>query len=294
MKKIISIVLAFVIICSAFCVTAFASGIKGDADNNNKITAIDARMILQHVANIKTIDDISRADVNGDGKISAVDARMVLQIVAGIIEDPVKEQQLKMFVDSFNGVKENAYAVTLVTVNVYESEPYSGPKEFKEDYEALLGESVGEQTVNQTYKGEDIATSFPPVGATCNLTCDDVKDFEVAETENYYMVSFKVKGETNPTRGKGVGSVVNVVTREELEATMKEEIGTDMTDEEFRAIMKVNSRYNDVIVKATIDKATGNMIEYYVDAPYVMEMNMAEILKMNIGIGTAETWKIEY
>lgn len=293
MKKIISIVLALVLICSAFCVTAFASGRIGDVNGDDKLSAVDARMILQHVAGVKTIEDTSNLDVSKDGKISAVDARIILQIVAGII-DPIKEEQFKMFVDSFNGVKENASSVTLVSVNVYESEEYVGPDEFKEDYEAMLQESVGEQVVNQTYTGADIATNFPPVGATCSLTYNEVKDFEFTETENYYEISFKVKGETNPTRGKGVGAVATIVTKEELETAMKNEIDPTMSDEDFRQIMKVNSRYNDVTVKATIDKATGNMIEYYVDTPYVMEMNMMEMLKMNIGIGTAEKWKIAY
>lgn len=294
MKKIISIVLALVLICSVFCVNAFAAGRIGDANGDGKLSALDARMILQHVAGVKTIEDTSNLDVSKDGKISAVDARVILQVVAGIVEDPITEEQFKMFVDSFNGVKENASSVTLVTVNVYESEPYSGPNEFKEDYEAMLQESIGEQVVNQTYTGVDIETSFPPVGATCNLTYADVKDFKVTETENYYEISFKVKGETNPTRGKGVGAVATIVTKEEVESSMKNEIDPNMSDEDFRKIMKAKSRYNDVTVKATIDKATGNMIEYYVDTPYVMEMNMAEILKMNIGIGTAEKWKIAY
>lgn len=294
MKKIISIVLALVLICSVFCVNAFAAGRIGDANGDGKLSALDARMILQHVAGVKTIEDTSNLDINNDKKVSAVDARVILQVVAGIVEDPITEEQFKMFVDSFNGVKENASSVTLVTVNVYESEPYSGPNEFKEDYEAMLQESIGEQVVNQTYTGADIETSFPPVGATCNLTYADVKDFKVTETENYYEISFKVKGETNPTRGKGVGAVATIVTKEELESSMKNEIDPNMSDEDFRKIMKVKSRYNDVTVKATIDKATGNMIEYYVDTPYVMEMNMAEILKMNIGIGTAEKWKIAY
>ena len=294
MKKIISIVLALVLICYVFCVNAFAAGRIGDANGDGKLSALDARMILQHVAGVKTIEDTSNLDVSKDGKISAVDARVILQVVAGIVEDPITEEQFKMFVDSFNGVKENASSVTLVTVNVYESEPYSGPNEFKEDYEAMLQESIGEQVVNQTYTGADIETSFPPVGATCNLTSADVKDFKVTETENYYEISFKVKGETNPTRGKGVGAVATIVTKEELETAMKNEIDPNMSNEDFRQIMKVNSRYNEVTVKATIDKATGNMIEYYVDTPYVMEMNMMEMLKMNIGIGTAEKWKIAY
>lgn len=294
MKKIVSVVLALVLICSAFCVTAFAgSGKIGDANGDDKLSAVDARMILQHVAGVRNIEDTSNLDMNNDGKVTAVDARIILQIVAGII-DPVKEEQMQIFVNAFNGVKENASSVTLATVNVYESEPYSGPDEFKEDYEAMIQETVGEQVVNQTFTGADITANFPPVGATCSLTYNEVKDFEFTETENYYEISFKVRGETNPTRGKGVGAVATIVTKEELESAMKNEIDPEMSDEEFRLVMKVNSRYNDVTVKATIDKATGNMIEYYVDTPYVMEMNMFEMLKMNIGIGTAEKWKIAY
>jgi hypothetical protein len=64
-------------------ITAFG---KGDVDGNGKVTAIDARMILQHVAGIKTLNllQMTRADVNGDYKITAVDARVVLRAVAGL------------------------------------------------------------------------------------------------------------------------------------------------------------------------------------------------------------------
>ena len=61
---------------------------KGDVNGDGKITAVDARMILQHVAGVKLLDEkqLSFADVNGDKKISAVDARRILRIVAGITE----------------------------------------------------------------------------------------------------------------------------------------------------------------------------------------------------------------
>ena len=150
MKKIISLTLALVMISSVFCVTAFAGSNRiGDANGDDKLSAVDARMILQHVAGVKTLDDTSNLDMNNDNKLSAIDARMILQVVAGIMDDPIKEQQFKMFVDSFNNVRENAYSVTLVTVTVYESEPYSGPEEFRADYEAMMKESEGEQEVMQ-------------------------------------------------------------------------------------------------------------------------------------------------
>ena len=86
MKKIVSVVLALVLICSAFCVTAFAgSGKIGDANGDDKLSAVDARMILQHVANVKPIEDTSNLDVSQDGKISAVDARIILQVHDEII-----------------------------------------------------------------------------------------------------------------------------------------------------------------------------------------------------------------
>ncbi len=60
--------------------------IIGDADSNGKVTAIDARLVLQVVAGIKTENDINcfNADINNDNKITAMDARKILQIVAGI------------------------------------------------------------------------------------------------------------------------------------------------------------------------------------------------------------------
>lgn len=293
MKKIISVVLALTLICSAFCMSVSASDIKGDANDDGKLSAVDARMILQHVAGIKTIEDTSNLDMNGDNKISATDARVILQVVAGII-DLEKEQQLKLFVDSFNNVKKNAEAAILEHVKVYECEEYSGTEELRAEYEEMMAEIVGENDVNQTYTGDEIDANFPPVGATCSLSHDDIKDFSFTETENYYVVSFKVKGETNPAKGKGVGAVADIVTKEELEAAMKEEIGSEMTDAEFEALIQLNSRYNDVTVKAKIEKATGNMIEYYVDVPYVMEFGMMGMLEMNMGIGTASTWKIVY
>ena len=60
--------------------------IKGDVDGNGKLSAVDARMILRHVAHVETLtlSQMANADVNGDFKITAVDARRVLRMVAGL------------------------------------------------------------------------------------------------------------------------------------------------------------------------------------------------------------------
>lgn len=58
----------------------------GDADGNGKITATDARLVLQVVAGLKNKTELifENSDVNNDNQISATDARKILQIVAGL------------------------------------------------------------------------------------------------------------------------------------------------------------------------------------------------------------------
>lgn len=57
----------------------------GDANGDGKISAIDARMVLQAVSgsNDLTDEQETMVDVNGDGRITAMDARWILQIIAG-------------------------------------------------------------------------------------------------------------------------------------------------------------------------------------------------------------------
>lgn len=58
----------------------------GDVNGNGKVEAVDARMVLQHVANLRELSaaELTRADITGDGQVKATDARKILQIVAGL------------------------------------------------------------------------------------------------------------------------------------------------------------------------------------------------------------------
>lgn len=63
-----------------------ATEATGDANNDGQVTAVDARLVLQHVAEIKVLSSSQskNVDMNGDGNITAVDARIILQKVAGL------------------------------------------------------------------------------------------------------------------------------------------------------------------------------------------------------------------
>lgn len=310
MKKIISTILAVVLACSMIGITAYADTVSGDANGDGNITAIDARIILQVVAGLKTVEDTTLYDVNADGTVTAVDARIVLQIVAGLMEHPdvedkpldTKEEQLAYFVKSFNGVKENASSATLVGNKVYNYDDYvyihplveaayemtaeEGAPPLKETMVQEFSDELN--VLNEVYEGENIASAFPPIGGTCNLTMEDVSNITFTESGEYYLVEITVKGKYNPTRYESVGNVATIVIKEDFEAQMSPE---DLE------MMNIDCDYKDAVVKAKIEKATGNMVEYSVDYPMIMIMNMPGIgieKAVEIGMGFYEEWTIAY
>ena len=62
----------------------------GDANADGKVTVVDAKWILQNVADLRafSVSQKTMCDVNNDGKISVVDAKLILKAVAGISELP--------------------------------------------------------------------------------------------------------------------------------------------------------------------------------------------------------------
>ncbi len=60
--------------------------ILGDANGDGKISAVDARIVLQVTAGILNLPDNQKQnlDINNDGRVSGLDARIILQISAGI------------------------------------------------------------------------------------------------------------------------------------------------------------------------------------------------------------------
>lgn len=305
MKKIISVVLAVVLACSMMSLTAFADSLKGDVNGDDNVSAVDARIILRYVAGLYIPENTDSYDVNGDGNITAVDARIVLQIVAGL-EQPetppqdnekpeipaTDEEKLEKFVELMNSVKTDASAVTLVSTTMYEcQEPVVGfalsAIISKEDIAESIKDSYGTEEVNETYTGDDIAAAFPPTGTTCSLTMNDIKSIEVKEGLTSYTYVVVVKGEKNPTRGKGVGAVATIVTQEDLQASIEE-------DEDLKGFVTMDAVYKDVTVKAEVDKETGKIIRYTADSPLVMNTNMAGQFAFSVGLGVIENWTITY
>jgi hypothetical protein len=73
---------------SDMTVTAGEPAVKcGDVDGDDKITAYDATLVLQHVVGMITLEGraLEAADTDHDGKITSYDATLILQYVVGMI-----------------------------------------------------------------------------------------------------------------------------------------------------------------------------------------------------------------
>ena len=87
MKKIVSMVLAAVLLTACFVFTASAAAF-GDVDGDGKTSAADARLALRAAVSLEHYSRTSAAflaaDANGDGEITAEDARLILRASVGL------------------------------------------------------------------------------------------------------------------------------------------------------------------------------------------------------------------
>ena len=66
----------------------------GDVNGDGKVTAVDARWVLQAASGTRQLNEVQQvlANVNGDSKITAVDARWILQAASGSRTLPASDE----------------------------------------------------------------------------------------------------------------------------------------------------------------------------------------------------------
>ena len=83
MKKIISLILAAVLVLSALVTASFGSTAPGDADGDGKVNAKDVSALLKKLSGWEIAIRSDLADVNCDGSVGAKDAAAMLKHLAG-------------------------------------------------------------------------------------------------------------------------------------------------------------------------------------------------------------------
>lgn len=149
MKKFISVLLVLFICIAPVSVYATSAEdatmvMMGDANNDKKVNAADARIVLRVASRLEKADKVSvyNADATGDGKINASDARQILRVSAN----------LTRFTYGFDG---NG---TPCAINVLKNNHYQIDIAYKDEY------SDDSITISFAKKGEDVYMTSKDMG----------------------------------------------------------------------------------------------------------------------------------
>ncbi|MGN0569228.1 MAG: hypothetical protein ACI4N4_01835 [Candidatus Fimenecus sp.] len=191
--------------------------------------------------------------------------------------------QYEYFMKSFTNVKKTAKSAT---VYKKEGSNYQGIAEagaFSSVLSGLMNSLLKSEEPNETYTGDDIMANFPPSGTTCDLKTSNIKSIQCKEEGDYYIITITCVKETNPTAGKGVGAIGSIITRQQIMDPISGIPGLKNLDP--------TCSYENVNCEAKIEKATGNMVHYYIDLPLILSF---EKQGFRVGLEFKEWWNIEY
>ncbi|MBQ8767737.1 MAG: dockerin type I repeat-containing protein [Clostridia bacterium] len=295
MKKIISLVLATILVLTTFPMVAFAAEM-GDVNADGKISAVDARIVLQVVAGLQKKTDLKNpdgADVNGDNEISAVDARVILQKVAGLNTetpdtDKPSDSTLAQYIAVFNAESAKAAKGTY---------NWTRSCEFSKDIDvgnstATLNKII--QMVDANADLNSVVGSFLGVGDSngtqanagkyaiiaMSLTEDDVESY----TADAEQITLLLKNSKNPTAGGN--TPFNHVSNDFVtEADVKNAIAGVTT------AISVNScsfNYNNVKVTARVG-SDGKPVSLKISYTMYATMNLKAASMKIDGNGEVET-----
>lgn len=123
------------------------------------------------------------------------------------------------------------------------------------------------------------------------LTLNGVQKISRQDKGNTYVITVVAKNATNPkTNADGVGSVAGVIEESQITGAIGAVPGLSLSN------IKID--YENVTAVATVDKATGNLVELKLNAPCVLGLDAKlAVITMNgakVGIQVITEYKISY
>ena len=290
MKKVLSIVLSLVlIVLSLSCVAMAAVTMPGDVNEDGKVAATDARMILQVVAGLMKESDLKNqdnADLNGDNQLKASDARMILQMVAGLQDSPSassKADIAKLFNDETAKAAKGTYkwtrtckftkdidvgnATNVLNNIIVQIDPNA-------NLNSVIGGFLGVGNVSGTEKDAGKCAIIP-----MKLTEKDIKSFTRTNTQ----ITVLLKDSENPS--KGGNTAFNHISNDFITESEVKDAVADVSSS-----IKINSldtEYKNVKMVVDLD-SKGNPAVFTITYTMYAKLN----LKMSVSIvgdGEVET-----
>ena len=194
---------------------------------------------------------------------------------------------VKLFNESANKVKTDA---TKVVKNYEDREVQEDklvvPSALKSLAPTLMDKFMKDDTDPIEYATkEDIAANYmvPNQTYVSQLTEADVAEATCVDNGTEYEITIKLKDETNPSAGKGVGSVFDVIEASEI---------TDAVT----FVEKFDTEYYNCVVKCRIDKASGHTVWANYITPLVLNVtvNMFGTHDASVGLSFEKDYTITY
>ena len=198
-----------------------------------------------------------------------------------------KEEIVELFNTAANKIKKNATKVVknyeMRTVNDDKTEIPGALEGFAED---MLPKVMGDDTDPIVWSTrEEIVAEYivPEQNYVSKLKPEWVTSAVCEDKGETYEITLKLKDHKNPTAGVGVGAVCDVIETYEIA-------------EKASFIEEFSTQYYNCVVKATIDKATGNVIHTNYTTPLVMIMrvNLFGTHSGNMGFTFEKDYTITY
>lgn len=132
------------------------------------------------------------------------------------------------------------------------------------------------------WTGADITANYPVAGESWSskATAADVASATCQDDGTYYNIEIKFNESTDPTNGSGVASTFTVIKAEDVYNAAS-------------VVSNFSAKYYDCVVKAKVDKATGNIVWANYSTPIILAVTAMGI-DAQVGMTFEYDYNIEY
>lgn len=255
---------------------------KNDIGTQTETTLADAEQIFAVQEETLT----SAPDETAEETLTQLSVEATQESTEAAVPQTV-EEIVEFFNKSANRIKPEAAKITKnFEKRIVDKDKLVAPKALESAADSLLGTAMKDDTDPIVYATRDEINSeflVPDQNYVSRLTADAVRSATCTDKGDTYEIHIKLKDEKNPTAGKGVGAVCDVIEASEVaeKATFVEEFSTS---------------YYDCEVTVTVDKASGRVIHAIYKTPLLLKVrvNMFGTHNAEVGLTFIKDYTITY
>ena len=279
-KNIISFITVFLLVATMLVSSGCVSEKNPDSDATNASVQTQVDSEIPDGSGESAEKDVSE-EKNED--ISVTDESAVINSDA----PQTIPEIVALFNEYANRIKpEAAKVVKNYERRIVDEDKLVVPKVLESTAKNLMNTFMKDDTDPIVYSTrEEIMSEYivPNQSYVSRLTDDCVEDATFIDNGNEYYILIKLKDETNPVTGKGVGSVCDIIEANEVA-------------DKAPFIEKFTTNYNDCSVEIAVDKATGRVVhsQYNVSLVLGVTVNLFGTHTGNIGLTFIKDYSITY